>query len=568
MRRALLGLLIALGCRPTAPPSSPPTPEENAGFARRAEALIDGRLEGDPGRAVDLGLHAHDGKLPDVTPAGLEAREAWLRASIEELDAVDVTSLSSMQQVERAALRAALSGDLLELEVERKPWRNPMFYLDALDLTAYISRDYAPLPDRAAAIIAIAEATPAFLKQATENLEPSLPRTFVNTGLLQARGVAAFVRTDVPVATRDLPPRERTALADALAKMATALDLFAAELERKQAKANGDFALGEEGFMRLLHEAQGIDVDLPRLTAILQADLDRNVAAMQAAAQQIDAQRPVAEVVAEVAAQKPQLDAVLSTAEEQAAQMRQFLIDREIVTIPTEHVARVVETPPFMRWNAAFLNSAGVFESKPLPSFYYISPPDPSWPPEKQRAYVPGTTDLLFITIHEVWPGHFLHSLHLKGNDSIVLKAVWNYVTSEGWAHYAEEMMWNEGVSDDPRVHVGQLLNALLRNVRAMSAIGLHTQGWSVERSRDMFIEVAFQDEANAEQQAVRGTFDPMYLAYTVGKLAILQLWNDTVGLRGDMTMREFHDELLSYGAAPLSAIRTAMLGPDWGPVL
>jgi uncharacterized protein (DUF885 family) len=269
-------------------------------------------------------------------------------------------------------------------------------------------------------------------------------------------------------------------------------------------------------------------------------------------------------VVRRVANEKPAAGKVLQTATTQSDDMKNFVVDHDLVSIPTDDPVEVVESPPFMRWNAAFLGGAGPFETEALPNFYYISPPDPKWSKKKQREYIPGEADLLFITIHEVWPGHFLHGLHVKANESRILKALWNYATGEGWAHYVEEMMWNEGVSDDPRIHVGQLQNALLRNVRAISAIGLHTKGMTVAESKRLFIEQAFQDEANAEQQAVRGTFDPMYLSYTVGKLAIMKMRDDLAARDGDaFSLHEFHDALLAYGAAPLSAIRRALLGDD-----
>jgi len=258
---------------------------------------------------------------------------------------------------------------------------------------------------------------------------------------------------------------------------------------------------------------------------------------------------------------------VLAEASQQAVRMKAFVKEHDLVSIPSDDEAQVVHTPPFMRWNAAFLSSAGVFETQPLPSFYYISPPDPAWPKAKQRAYVPDRADLLFITIHEVWPGHFLHSLHLQRSDSRVLKALWNYATGEGWAHYTEEMMWNAGISDEPAVHIGQLQNALLRNVRSLCAIGLHTHGMSVEECRTMFIEQAFQSEGNAEQEARRGTFDPMYLAYTTGKLIIQKMRADLEArARADgepFDVKAFHDAVLSYGAAPLSAIRAGLVISD-----
>lgn len=565
----VLGLVGSFGCRPeTAPePAVAATPVSD--FGATAERILDAHIAAHPERGVELGLHAFDGKLPDVSADALVAEVARVKAAVAELEAIDAAGLDRMQRVEREALLTALRGDLFELETLRSPWRNPMFYVGKLDLTAYISRDYAPIVERAQAIVAIAEATPAFLQHAQENLEAALPRTFVETALLQTRGTASFVRVDVPAAMKDLPDAERDRLENALATMASAVDAFAAHLEGARERATDDFALGEESFVRMIAQTQGIDVDFATLRRALYDDLARNTEAMIATAKQIDPTKPTAEVVAMVNAEKPPLDAVLHTATEQATQMRAFVLEHDIATIPTDDVAHVVETPPFMRWNAAFLNPAGPYETKPLPSFYYISPPDPSWPKAKQIAYVPGVMDLLFITIHEVWPGHFLHGLHVKVNDSRVLKSLWNYTTGEGWAHYTEEMMWDEGVSEDPRVRVGMLSNALLRNVRAVSAIGLHTEGWSVAKSRELFGTDAFQDDANAEQQAVRGTFDPMYLAYTVGKLAIMKLRKDVEAKRGSaFDLKAFHDELLSYGAAPLSAIRRAMLGDDAGPML
>lgn len=576
MRRSTLPLAVLLttlwGCRSTpttepAPPVAEPAATATAGD--RVSEILDARLEMQPLLGVELGLHDYDGKLPDVTTNGVTQAIADLKSLLAELDAM-APPADAIERVEHAAVATALRGDLFELETRRAPARNPMFYLGPLDLTPYISRDYAPLPDRVNAIIAVANATPAHLESAKANLESSLPRTFVQTALLQTRGTSTFVRIDVAKATDAVEdPELRKQLHASLGVMAKALDDYATFLEAALAKANDEYALGAEAFARMLRETQGIDIGLKELRQVLEADLARNKEAMVAAARAIDPKRAAAEVIAEVTKQKPATDAVLSTASAQAVDMRKFLVDHDVVTIPTQDVAEVVETPPFMRWNAAFLSGAGVFEQKPLPSFYYISPPDPSWPVAKQREYIPGETDLLFITIHEVWPGHFLHSLHLKVNPSRVLKSTWNYTMGEGWAHYTEEMMWDAKISDDPAVHIGQLQNALLRNVRAISAIGLHTEGMSVAESKKMFVELAFQDEANAEQQAVRGTFDPMYLAYTTGKLAILKLRADVAAKQGEAySQKAFHDELLSYGSAPLSAIRAAMLGGDAGSIL
>jgi len=575
MRRTILILAGVAGlgaCRAHAPLESDPThaaePPVSA-LSTEMDRMFDARLGARPSRGVELGLHQYDGKLPDLTLDRIQLHIDELERDIARLKGIPA-AVEPISRMERAALVTTMEAELFDLETRRLHRRNPMFYLDALDLTPYISRDYAPLTQRVRAIVAIAAGTPTHLATAMRNLEQNMPRTFVQTALLQTRGMAEFVKVDVVKATASLAdPPLAGELANVLATMADALHDYEGFLERALPHATDDFALGEAAFSQMLAKTQGIDIDLARLEAALRADLDRNAASMAEAARAIDPTRSVAEVVASVGSDKSPPDQVLVLAAKQAAQMRDVLLARDIVTIPTDDIAEVVATPPFMRWNSAFLSPAGVFESESLPSFYYISPPDPAWPEAKQRAYIPGEADLLFITIHEVWPGHFLHGLHLKVTDSRILKGTWNYTTGEGWAHYAEELMWEIGVSTEPAIHIGQLQNALLRNVRAISAIGLHTQSMSVETSKRMFIEQGFQDEATAEQQTIRGTFDPMYLAYTTGKLAIRKLREDLRAKRGDaFSLKAFHDELLSYGGAPLSAIRAVMLPDDDGPML
>jgi len=583
MRRsaALAVLATALACQPapaveTATPepvTAPPDRTPVLGFDDVSSSTLDAYLTSRPNVAVDLGLHTYDGKLPDYTADGLATTVSQTAAAIEALEAFDPASLSDLQRVERAALLTTLEEVRFRIEVLQEPTKNPMFYVGILDLTPYVSRDYAPLETRAEAVIAFAEAVPAHLTAAKANLQSALPRPFIDTALIQARGTASFARTDVPAAMKDLPDGP---LADRLGKalegMAVALDGYAGYLEEAKGRATNDFALGPAVFSRMLQTTQGIDVDLDRLESVIRADLEANLEAMKQAAAQIAPKKSMLAVIGKVQKDKPRLGRVLAEATDQSTRMKSFLQEKDLVSIPSDKEAQVVETPPFMRWNAAFLSGAGVFETKPLPSFYYISPPDPSWPKAKQRDYVPGRTDLLFITIHEVWPGHFLHTLHLERNESRVLKALWNYVTGEGWAHYTEEMMWNAGISDDPAVHIGQLQNALLRDVRSLCAIGLHTQGMTVDQCRQMFIDNAFQSEGNAEQEARRGTFDPMYLAYTTGKLVIKKMRADLEAKAEaegkPFDAKAFHDALLSFGAAPLSAIRASLVPDDPSSVL
>jgi uncharacterized protein (DUF885 family) len=248
--------------------------------------------------------------------------------------------------------------------------------------------------------------------------------------------------------------------------------------------------------------------------------------------------------------------------------MKRFVVDNRIVTIPSSQVALVRETPPFQRFNAASLDTPGPFEEKSMPSFYYISPPNPKWPADEQKAYIIPRADLLFTTIHEVWPGHFLQKLHIDKHPSKVMRAFCTYSNVEGWAHYAEEMMFDAGAGGGgPAARVGMLKEALLRHARFLAAIGLHTGGMTVDQATKLFEEKGFVDAANARQQAVRGTFDPMYVSYTLGKIMIRNLRIDWMKRHPAMTALDFHDTFLSHACAPVPQIRKLMLGDDSGPI-
>ena len=219
-----------------------------------------------------------------------------------------------------------------------------------------------------------------------------------------------------------------------------------------------------------------------------------------------------------VNARKP-TEGPVQGARDQLAGLKKFIIEEKLVTIPSDEEALVDESPPFNRWNFAYIDIPGPYE-KGLPSTYYIAPPDPSWTADEQADYLPGESNLLFISVHEVWPGHFLQFLHSNRSRSRFSQVFVGYAFAEGWAHYTEEMMWDVGLGNgDPATHIGQLLNALMRNARYLSAIGLHSGTMTVEESEKLFLEKAFQDPGSARQQAARGTFDPAYLNYTLGKL-------------------------------------------------
>ena len=268
--------------------------------------------------------------------------------------------------------------------------------------------------------------------------------------------------------------------------------------------------------------------------------------------------------MAMVAARKAEGNGPVDAASKQLAGLRKFVEQHDLVSIPGTEQARVAQAPAYRAWNFAYIDIPGPYE-KGLPSTYYISPPDPTWTKEAQDAYTPGRANLLYTSAHEVYPGHFLQYLHAHRAPSKIGQLFVGYGFSEGWAHYTEEMMHDAGLSaGDPEMHIGQLHDALLRNVRFVSAIGLHTQGMTVEESKKLFREKSFTDEGNALQQAARGTFDPAYLNYTLGKLMIRKLRDDWTATRGGRAAwKQFHDEFLRYGGPPIPLIRRVMMGPD-----
>jgi uncharacterized protein (DUF885 family) len=262
-----------------------------------------------------------------------------------------------------------------------------------------------------------------------------------------------------------------------------------------------------------------------------------------------------------MSASKPEGSPV-ETARAQLDGLRQYIADRGLVSIPGEERALVDEAPSYQRWNFAYIDIAGPYD-KGMPSTYYIAPADPSWTKAEQDAYIPGKADLLFTSVHEVWPGHFLQFLHSNRSSFEFGQVFVGYAFAEGWAHYGEEMMWDAGLGDgSPEIHIGQLSNALLRNVRFLCAIGMHTKGMTVDQCATMFRDEGHQDSGTAKQQAARGSFDPAYLNYTLGKLMIRKLREDWTATHGGREgWRAFHDQFLSYGGPPIPLVRREMMG-------
>jgi hypothetical protein len=426
----------------------------------------------------------------------------------------------------------------------------------------YLTRPYAPLAQRMAAFVAYQEALPKAIEQIKANFKLPLPASYIDLGVNSFAGYSSFFKADVPAifaGVKDDALQARFKVSNAAAIKAT--QDMADWLAAQKPQATQDFALGAEKFSKMLHATELVDIPLDQLKAAGEADLQRNLDALKAACDKFAVGKSLHECVAKAAANKPEGGAV-EGARAQLDSLKQFIIDKDLATIPGPEQAKVEEAPPFNRWNFAYIEIPGPYE-KNLPSVYYIAPPDPNWSKADRDAYVPGKASLLFVTAHEVWPGHFLQFLHSNRSDWKFGQLFVGYAFAEGWAHYVEEMMYDAGLGGGtPEMHIGQLNEALLRNVRFVSAIGLHTGGVTVAQSEQLFREKGLQDPGNARQQAARGTYDPAYLNYTLGKLMIMQLRQDWIATHGGRAgWKAFHDQFLDYGGPPIPLVRAQMLG-------
>ncbi|MSR06031.1 MAG: DUF885 domain-containing protein [Gemmatimonadetes bacterium] len=523
----------------------------------------------DPAFAVGLGRHEFDGRLADLSTGALLNEINRQRDSRARALAFDSTKLSPEQRFERAYLVAVIDGSLFWTQAAQWPWRNPQFYAAELDPQVYITRDYAPIETRMKALTSWARAIPQAVSQVKGNLALPLPPSYAAIGRVQFGGLASFLETDVKTAFA--PVKDSALRADFTGALAGAVKAFKdmdAWFAAQEKHATGKFAMGPELFEQMVRVTEMVDVPLDRLEAIGRADLERNLNTLKVVCETYASGQSLRQCVDKAGAKKPD-GGILEGARKQLPMLEEFIRTQHIASIPDTDQALVRESPPYMRWNFAFMNTRGLFEQG-LPSIYYVSPPDPTWTKAKQDGYVPGAGTLLATSVHEVWPGHFLQFLHATHVPSQIGRIYGSYAFVEGWAHYSEEMMWDAGLGGgDPALKIGQLGDALLRNVRFVCAIGMHAKGMTVKECERLFLEQGLQDPATAEQQAARGTFDPAYLNYTLGKLMIMKLREEWTASRGGRAAwGQFHDALLSYGGPPVPLIRRAMLGPNAGPPL
>jgi uncharacterized protein (DUF885 family) len=566
---AMLLVVLACGCETTpAPPAG--SAAQTAGsveWTKHLHQFTEGYFALNPSFAVQQGRHEYDGRLPDWSAAGIRSGVQWLHTQRTQTEAFDQNMLSAEQRFERQYLLSRIDTELFWLEEAEQPFTNPKFYIDGgLDPSVYLTRPYASADTRIKAFIGYARAAPAAAAQIRANLRTPLPKSFIQYGVNGFGSFPDFYRKDVPKVFSEVKdPALQAELASTIEPAARAMQDLADWLKSGLPQATENFALGPAKFVDMLRRTERVTTPLAELESVGRADLARNNAALKQACAEYLPGATIEACVAKMDADKPSGGAV-EGARAQLGILRQFVIDHDLVSIPGTEQVVVAEAPPYQRSNFAYIDIPGPYD-KGMPSVYYIAPPDPSWSKAEQDAYVPGKSNLLFTSAHEVWPGHFVQFLHANRSPFEIGQLFVGYSYAEGWAHYTEEMMWEAGLGNGaPEAHIGQLTAALLRNVRFLCAIGMHTQGMSMASCETMFREQAHQNPGGARQQAARGTYDPAYLNYTMGKLMIRKLRADwTANHGGRAAWRAFHDRFLSYGGPPIPLVREQMLGTTEG---
>jgi uncharacterized protein (DUF885 family) len=529
-----------------------------------------------PTHATLDGVHTHDDLLEDLSRHAIDSEAHALAGYLRRLDEINRDALTEVEKLEHRMLTDHLQARTFELEVVRTWERNPQYYADliASSLAGQALFTHAPASERARRVLSKLRQTPRLIQAARDNIKDP-PGIFVKVGIETMRGALAFIDEELPRAFADVDDLHLLGdLADAQTEASHVVKEYIQYLETELApKARASFRLGRDKFEQKLRLEEGITLPIERLVDIAERELRTTHEAFRSIAGRMNGSDPL-EAWARKKADHPGPGELVQVGRGQLDELATFLRRQALITLPDGEAITVAPTPEFYRWSFASMWTPGPFESKPSRAYYYLTDIDPSWPPERQEEHLRdyNIPTLWSISIHEVYPGHFLHYQHLRKVESKARKSILFAPASfvEGWAHYCEQMMIEAGFGrQDYGIQLGQLAESLIRLARFIVCIRLHTEDMSVEQGVRFFREEAFMEEASARREAERGTFDPTYLVYSVGKLMLLKLRQDCKQAQGkSFSLRTFHDTLLAQGTAPFWLHRKLMLGDDAGDLL
>ena len=542
---------------------------EQAAFNKLTDEYFDDAFRSNPVWATDIGVHKYDGDLNGYSEAERSQRAVQLKSFLSKFEAVKSDQLDKFSRLDLQMLIAHIKGSLLELEGIQSWKTNPDVYSShaSAAIFALMKRNFAPAEDRLKSVISREKRIPAILDDARTNLA-NPPKVYTEVALEQMPGIISFFETAVPEAFATVKDEKlQTEFKAENAKVIDALKSYQAYLKTDiLPKSKGDFALGKEKYQQKLLYDEMVDEDVDVLLARGWEELRRLQKEFADTAREINPKKTPLQVYADMSANYPKPDQVLSSVKGVLANLKDVCETNGIVTIPSEDELKVEETPPFMRaLTFASMDAPGPFETKAKEAYYHVTLPEKNWPAKRTEEHMRFfcKNDILNTSVHEAYPGHYVQGLWMRQAPSKTRKLLYCGTNSEGWAHYCEEMMPQQGLGNgDKDLKLMQIHAALLRAARYIAGISMHTKGMSMNQAIDLFVKEGYQPRANAERETKRGTSDPTYLVYTLGKMQILQLRDDYKKAKGNnYSLKDFHNNFLAQGGAPLKIVRQALLG-------
>ncbi|HTD96661.1 MAG TPA: DUF885 domain-containing protein [Edaphobacter sp.] len=596
MKRSFLATALALGALMPSP--SPAAQRVSADGSPQTFDFLSNQYFSDvyfkysPTTGTQAGLHQYDTQLEDYSSAGIQKQTAALHVYEKKIEAIDPSALDASVAADRDILLNSIRSSLLTLEVIR-PWeKNPDTYSSGVTNSIFVimERPYAPLNIRLKAAVEREKLIPQVLLEARKNLK-NPPKIYTEVALEQIDGLVSFFQNDVPSAfadATDVPTK--AAFAKSNAVVVEAFKSYAAWMKADLLpRSSGDYRLGADIFAKKLAYDEMVDIPLDRLLQIAYADLHKNQAEFNRIAKEVDPTKSADQVLAELATIHPAPDKLLGAFQDTFAGLISFIDAHHIITIPSKVEPTLEETPPFMRATTfASMDPPGPFETHSTKAYFNVTLPEKAWTQahvaEHMASFNVGT--IISTSVHEAYPGHYVQFLWMSEFPSKIRKLLGANTNIEGWAHYTEQMMLDEGyaapgpnaapaqIHEAKLIRLGQLQDALLRDARFVNSIKLHTgEGepggkWTIDQAVDFFVKEGYQSHAVGLVETKRGTADATYLYYTLGKLEIMKLREDLKQKQGSsFNLQGFHDTFMRQGFAPIRVIRKAMLHDD-SPVL
>lgn len=569
-------LTVGMGAALPATAATPAAIATSQAYQALVDTYFDDYLRGNPTTATYLGVHTFDHLLEDYSKAAIDADIRSTRAYLQKFEAIEAKALSPDDAADREYVMATLRGSLLEAEVIRKWETDPDRYSSGISAAIFtlMGRNFAPPEVRLKSVIARQKLVPQVLAAARANLK-NPPQVFTEVAIEQLPDIIHFFQHDVPAAFASV--NDPSMQSEFTATNRATIQALGSYLEWLKSdllpRSRGDYRLGAETYRHKLAYDEMVDMPLENLLAVGMADLKRNQEHFKRAAAELDPSKTPAEVLALIGKDHPAPEQLLQSFRDVLGGIQTFIQERKILTIPSPVLPLITETPSFMRaLTFASMDTPGPFEPGTATEAYFnVTLPDPNGSPEEIAEYMTAFSYgvIMSTAIHEAYPGHYIQFLWAKYAPSKVRKILGAASNFEGWAHYCEQMMLDEGFgNNDPKLRLGQLQDALLRNARYVVGIKLHTGQMTFDEAVEFFVKEGYQSRSTGLMETKRGTADPTYLYYTLGKLQLQKLRADYAALKGsDFSLQEFHDRFLQAGPLPITLIRRLMLG-ETGTVL